>query len=106
MHPVDIFKKSENSLAIKWDDGTESIFAMDFLRKKCPCATCKAAKENSSANPLRILADTEIIQDNVKIREAEIVGRYAIKFSWSDGHNEGIYSFDYLKQLTSLSPAD
>jgi len=104
MRPLDIFKKSENDLVIKWDDGTESVFAMAFLRQKCPCATCKAAKENDTANPLRVLADSEIIPENVSVREAEIVGRYAIKFSWSDGHGEGIYSFDYLKQLKPDKP--
>ncbi|HMD53902.1 MAG TPA: gamma-butyrobetaine hydroxylase-like domain-containing protein [Phycisphaerae bacterium] len=27
------------------------------------------------------------------------VGGYAIQPAWADGHNTGIYSFDYLKRI-------
>lgn len=99
MIPTDIKKTHENKLGIIWDDGHESAFSMLMLRKRCPCATCKNAKESVSQDPLRVLSPNEVISDNIQIREAEIVGRYAVQFTWSDGHREGIYSFDYLLEL-------
>jgi DUF971 family protein len=33
------------------------------------------------------------------IKQAQVVGRYALNFQWSDGHAEGIYTFDFLRQL-------
>ena len=34
-----------------------------------------------------------------KIVDAEMVGRYAIRILWSDGHNTGIYSYELLRSL-------
>jgi len=35
----------------------------------------------------------------LKMLEAEAVGSYAIRISWSDGHNTGIYSFDHFRRI-------
>jgi DUF971 family protein len=48
---------------------------------------------------LKVLSANEIIPDNLQVKEAEIVGRYAVQFTWSDGHHEGIYAFDMLREL-------
>ncbi|MFQ5751082.1 MAG: gamma-butyrobetaine hydroxylase-like domain-containing protein [bacterium] len=72
---------------------------MDLLRKRCPCATCNAVRTAPKNDSLRVLSAQEILPENIQIREAEMVGRYALQFNWSDGHHEGIYSFDYLRQL-------
>jgi DUF971 family protein len=34
-----------------------------------------------------------------KITDVEMVGRYAIRILWSDGHNTGLYSYDHLRQI-------
>ncbi|MFQ5823925.1 MAG: gamma-butyrobetaine hydroxylase-like domain-containing protein [bacterium] len=99
MYPVDVKKAGNNRLAVVWDDGHESIYTMDQLRKKCPCASCRTARETQQSNPLRVLAPQELIPKNIELKEAEVVGRYALQFRWSDGHHEGIYSFDFLRQL-------
>ncbi len=99
MLPIDIKKISENQLTIVWDDGHVSSFTMTMLRKECPCATCKNARNSQSQGSLKVLSAGEIIPDNIQIKEAEIVGRYAVQFTWSDGHHEGIYSFDMLREL-------
>ena len=38
----------------------------------------------------------------VSLRNTELVGRYALNFVWSDGHQTGIFSFDYLRKLAGL----
>jgi DUF971 family protein len=48
----------------------------------------------------RILDDQQIKQD-IKIEDISLVGRYAINLRFSDGHETGIYSFEYLKNLVS-----
>jgi DUF971 family protein len=35
----------------------------------------------------------------VRATEAEAVGRYAIRFTWNDGHQHGIFSWDYLREI-------
>lgn len=99
MMPVDVRKKDSEHLLIEWDDGHEGIYHFKTLRKKCPCASCRAIKEQPSEEPLRILSPGEVIADDIQLNEAEIVGRYALQFNWSDGHHEGIYSFTYLRRL-------
>jgi DUF971 family protein len=34
-----------------------------------------------------------------EVKNIEVVGEYAIQITWKDGHNTGIFSWDYLKQL-------
>jgi DUF971 family protein len=41
----------------------------------------------------------ESISDEVEINDLSIVGRYALNFRWSDNHETGIYSFQYLRDL-------
>jgi len=102
MTPVDIKKNDARTLQIEWDDGHISLYPLEFLRRECPCASCSEARRASAkpaANPLRVLQAHEIVQSNVSIRQAEVVGRYAIQFHWNDGHAEGIYTFDFLREL-------
>ena len=47
----------------------------------------------------------ESISDNIEIRDISIVGRYALNFRWSDGHETGIYSFRYLRELCETQDA-
>jgi DUF971 family protein len=66
------------------------------LRRECPCATCRSDREDARKNPLRILkADPT----DLRVTHAELVGTYAIQFTWSDGHNTGIFDFRYLRSL-------
>ncbi len=39
---------------------------------------------------------------DISLRNTDLVGRYALTFVWSDGHQTGIFSFDYLRQLAGL----
>jgi DUF971 family protein len=38
-------------------------------------------------------------KENVNITQIEPVGNYAIKLTFSDGHDTGLYSWDYLYEL-------
>ena len=63
------------------------------LRRLCPCAQC--VNEFTGERVLK----AEAVPDELNIEDVEIVGRYALNFRWSDGHDTGIYSFRYLREI-------
>lgn len=96
MRPVDI-QPIGQELAIKWPDGSESYIALDKLRQACPCAGCKGEADimgNLYKGPDRPLSGLSF-----ELRDLVMVGTYAVQPVWGDGHNTGIYSFEYLKGL-------
>lgn len=99
MFPIDLKKVDNNTLSMVWDDGHEGMYTLEGLRKNCPCATCRSARASKEKNPLKVLSPKEVLPDHLQLVEAETVGRYAIQFRWNDGHDTGIYSFDYLREL-------
>jgi len=86
-----------NELAIRWEDGTESFIPLEKLRRSCPCASCKGEMDilgnvyKSPDKPLPVAA--------FELKRFVPVGGYAIQPFWQDGHNSGIFSFDYLRQV-------
>lgn len=83
-------------LTITWQDGLEHTLALLELRRRCPCATCRSEREGQNDNPLRVLKPDP---DDLRVKTAELVGNYAIRFSWSDGHDTGIFDFRHLRSL-------
>ena len=84
-------------IKIAWSDGHESQYALEHLRKNCPCATCRHERESPAPptppNPFQMYKPT------TRLKNAEAVGRYAVRLVWADGHDTGIYSFDLLRDL-------
>lgn len=89
-----IVEESDSEVSIKWSDDTESRFTAPNLRKACPCAGC--INEWTGEKML----DPTKISDDLTFRKTALVGRYALNFVFSDGHETGIFSFKYLKELT------
>lgn len=89
-------KIKEQLLLVDWSDGTNSEFSLDWLRQHCPCALCREERGKRDDNPLRIL---KFDPTKVRVTSAQLVGTYAIKFVWSDGHDTGIFDFRYLREL-------
>jgi len=83
---------------IDWKDGHHSEYGLDYLRDKCPCATCTGAhgappRQPQSANPL------QLYKPRLKMEAVEPVGNYAIRIAWNDGHSSGIYSYEHLRKI-------
>ena len=85
-----------NILAIRWDDGHESYFEFEYLRRHCPCAVCRGEanilSESKPAPPVYTSA-------SFQMAGWQYVGGYALDPRWADGHASGIYSFNYLREL-------
>ena len=90
--PVEISEFSETSLYILWEDNHQSIYLYEDLRQICPCASCK----KSSAKPN---FKKKILLGKVRPLKIENVGQYAVKFYWSDKHDTGIYTYDFLREI-------
>ncbi len=78
-------------LEIAFDDNTECLLSCEFLRVYSPSAEVRGHG-----------AGQEVLQvgkEDVNITGIEPIGHYAVKLSFSDGHDTGLYSWDYLYDL-------
>lgn len=91
--PVEIKNKQEWGIRIKWADAHEAIYENAYLRENCQCASCV----DEWSGKKRISPDD--IPVNIKSTEIKAVGQYAISIHWTDGHDTGIYPFDYLRTI-------
>lgn len=85
-----------NELAIRWNDGTESYLDLQFLRRACPCAAC-GGEPDVLGNVIR--PEVSYSGNSFDLAGFQVVGGYALQPVWADGHNTGIYSFQYLRRL-------
>ena len=74
---------------ITWDDGHVGEYPENYLRGYCPCALCQGH------GPQRRFIEVP----DAKLQEIRAVGNYAVELRWQDGHNTGIYTFDYIRSL-------
>ena len=89
-------------MEIEWKDGHRSSYTFPFLRNACPCALCNEERGKDGrqpGDPIRPIAgQLPMFKALAKPTEVEPVGKYAIRFTWNDGHLHGIYSWDYLRE--------
>lgn len=88
---------------IAWKDGHTSHYSFVYLRDACPCAMCEDERGKSGRRPGEpphtAPATLPIFKPAVRPLAAEGVGKYAIKFSWNDSHDLGIYSWALLREI-------
>ncbi len=93
IEPTQIVEESDSEISITWSDGSSTTYTAPQLRRECPCASCINEWTGE-----KILDDAKVA-DDLKFGHISIVGRYALNFHFSDGHDTGIFSFKYLKEL-------
>ena len=98
--PIRLDLKRDKQLEIDWQDGTKSIYALSLLRSMCPCAACREhrEKEEQKKTLLKILPGN--YSGEIRAVNASLVGNYALQIEWSDQHDSGIYSFQYLREIS------
>lgn len=99
--PVKIDLKKDRGLTVAWSDGTSSYYSIAYLRKHSPSAEMRQLREQQAANPLAILPSklANATAATLTAVDAELVGNYAIRIRFSDGHDTGIYSWAYLREI-------
>jgi DUF971 family protein len=92
MQPTDIkLHRKTGILELKYEDGGIYSLPAEFLRVNSPSA------EVRGHGPGQEVLQTGKI--DVKIDNLDAVGNYAIRLHFSDDHNTGIYSWEYLREL-------
>mgnify|MGYP002641644832 CR=1 FL=1 len=104
LQPAKLDLKKDEALIVTWQDGHTSIYPIDYLRKMSPSADMRELRDQMAKNPLTVLPSGGSEGPVVAV-SAELVGRYAMKISFSDGHDTGIYSWSYLRSIDPMPPA-
>ena len=90
------------ALSLEWADGTVHRISWRELRDRCPCATCATSPPDQPSGPggfdlLPVLSYAET--QPLRVSGMRPLGNYAYAIQFSDGHNTGIYSLDFLRSL-------
>lgn len=91
--PQSVALDRERALTVTWADGTTTAFALEELRRNCPCAQCRGLREQgrpawpAPASPQPLAAES-----------AELVGAWGLTILWNDGHSTGIFAWGLLRQ--------
>ena len=90
--PIELtFQADAKCLETRFDDGVSFIIPYELLRIESPSAEVQG---HSSAGKKWVAG-----KQNVGIVRAEPVGRYALRLVFDDGHDSGIYTWDWLYRL-------
>ncbi|MCQ8896421.1 gamma-butyrobetaine hydroxylase-like domain-containing protein [Limnobacter humi] len=81
-------------LSLSWGDGTQSDIPHALIRQACRCSECIALQRSGSRlEP----------EHRVRIQQLDVVGHYALTFTFDDGHQRGIYPWAYLHELAECT---
>ena len=93
--------KSKSLLDVRFDNGSSFSLSAELLRVESPSAEVQGHGPGQKTTPVG--------KRDILISSIEPVGNYAIRIGFSDGHNTGIFSWEYLykigtKAQNSLDP--
>jgi DUF971 family protein len=92
--------RKDHGLTITWNDGRTSFYPIAYLRRNSPSAEAKDLREKLKTNPLTVLPSSSARSPGPLVAlDAELVGNYAIRIRFSDGHATGLYSWEYLRAI-------
>lgn len=90
--PTDIkLHQSSRLLEISFDNGRVAKLSCEFLRVYSPSAEVRGHGAGQEV--------LQVDKEDVNITGIEPVGNYAVRLIFSDGHNTGLYSWDYLYEI-------
>ena len=99
--PLHLDVKRDAGLTVSWPDGSTTFYPVAYLRRMSPSADARELRDQQQRNPLTVLPPSAARADDqpLIITDAELVGHYAIRLTFSDGHHTGIYSWSYLDEI-------
>lgn len=98
--PTRLDLKKDRGLTVEWADGTTSYYTIAYLRRMSPSAEQRDLREKMARNPLTVLPSGGAGGGRALVADAaELVGNYALRIRFSDGHDTGIYSWQYLREI-------
>jgi DUF971 family protein len=91
-HPTEVkLHQASRVLEIAFDDGKTFRLPYEYLRVYSPSAEVRGHGPGQET--------LQIGKRDVTIKNVEPVGHYALRPTFSDGHDTGIYSWEYLHEL-------
>jgi DUF971 family protein len=91
--PTHIEPLSPSHLHLRWSSGVSYSLPYVEIRYLCPCASC--VDEHTGERTI----ERSQVQTTVHPQSVHLIGKYAIQFSWSDGHDTGMYHFERLWEI-------
>ncbi len=94
--------KKDEGLVVEWGDGATSFFPIALLRRLSPSAEMRKLREDQAKNPLTVLPASAARASSgapLRAESAELVGNYALRIRFSDGHETGLFSWSYLREI-------
>lgn len=98
--------KKDRGLTVEWADGATSYYSVAYLRRFSPSAEARELRKEMERNPLTVLPTPRKggAQGPLTALGADLVGNYALRIRFSDGHDTGIYSWEYLRSIDPANP--
>ncbi len=93
IEPTQIIEETDRAISITWSDDAKTSYNAAQLRKSCPCASCVNEWTGEK------ILNTDKISDDITFLKTSVVGRYALNFHFSDGHETGIFTFQFLRKF-------
>lgn len=97
--PISVNLQKDTGLTVEWADGEVSFYPIAHLRRMSPSAEAREQRKEIKSNPLTVLKSSSPGAGPLRALSAELVGNYALRIVFSDGHKTGIYSWRYLRQI-------
>ena len=99
--PTNIALPQDDILRIEWNDGLVAEINIPKLRELCPCATCREKRQAAATK----VPDLLPVLDPKEAQPARIegmrpVGNYAYSIRFVDGHDTGIYTLEFLREIS------
>lgn len=92
-----VVREAKDSLLITFSDSQEYSLPAEFLRVHSPSAEVRGHGEGNET--------LQYGKRNITIASLEQAGNYALQIIFSDGHDSGIYSWEYLRKLAENQDA-
>jgi len=97
IYPKTIDLKRDTALTVGWSDGRVSVYPIALLRRLSPSADAKEIRKELSGNPLAVLSASNTAP--LTALDVAMVGHYAVRVRFSDGHETGLYTWAYLREI-------
>ncbi len=88
-----VLHQKSRMLEVAFDDGARFQLPFEFLRVMSPSAEVRGHGPGQET--------LQVGKRNVVLTDVEPVGSYALKLTFDDGHDSGLYTWEYLYELGS-----
>ena len=87
-------RTAERVLELDWSDGRAGAIGFRDLRLACPCAACVSETTGAA------LLDPATVPADVAPADVALAGNYALRVTWNDGHDTGLFTWPRLRALS------